>query len=469
MKEISDFNHKLSTERKITTITVGVLLLCGAIASIPLFVDSIKYPEVLFCNASSECRGSSVKHGVAYLVDRERRNELFDDNISIIKYLEPEDGNAAIFGLVSSCSLISAYAVSKNLTDRQERSIHSQFKLLKLKALENDLLERSHIDLLDFSRHSQNEITKQAIARQSAQTIEEMKSPGERSLDHLNGRLQGELSAKQHELHVSELDKEIASNRLTVAEANRKLDKMNRPDTAKKVNVDEQPKLTLIEALKSHEDGWLWRVVSSLKPLWISGNQGSGKTWTAAAIALVRKYCLDAPIYYLIDRHATGDNTEVWQYLQSSVKAETEDEIALAFEDCCNRWLSRIKGKVATKEQVVVDEFTNLQSLINESAVSFFKSSLTDTRKAKIFLLGITHNTSNESFPPGTAATRKAGSILIEKFSADGEKPLARTVIRYGLTDEKGNNLEDTERTFPCWFTPQEIHQHFTGRTIEFK
>ncbi len=103
------------------------------------------------------------------------------------------------------------------------------------------------------------------------------------------------------------------------------------------------------------------------------------------------------------------------------IKAETEGDIANAFNDCCDRWLSRIKEKASHKEQIIVDEFTNLKSLIGNTAVNFFKMSLTDTRKAKTFLLGITHNTTNESFPDGTAAARKAGSILIEKFSANGE------------------------------------------------
>jgi len=106
--------------------------------------------------------------------------------------------------------------------------------------------------------------------------------------------------------------------------------------------------------------------------------------------------------------------------------------------------------------------------LVGEIATTFFKMSLTDTRKAQVYLLGITHNTTNESFPDGTSASRKAGSFLIEKFSANGETPLKRVVIRYGLADEQGNGLEDSERTLPDWFHPQKIHKHFNGSPIEF-
>ncbi|MBC1237593.1 hypothetical protein [Nostoc sp. 2RC] len=468
MKEIQDFNQRLAKQRKFSTILVGVLLASGFTTAVPMFNDSIKHQETLFCNAKTECRFSSIKRGISYLIDKERRNQLFDDNIHVLRILPPEDDKAFVWGLVSSLFLLTAYAVSKTLTDSQEKAIHSQFKLLKIKALENDLLEQTHIDLFEFSKQNQAEITKQAIARQTSETIQAMKSEAELQLDHLNGQLQGELSLKSHELQISELSKQIAENLLSEAETKRKLDKLNKPmQDTKQPTADEQLKQSLIDALKAHEDGYLWKIINSLKPLWLIGNQGSGKTYTATAIALIRKYCLDAPIHQLIDRHATGDNADVWKLLEATSKAESEFEISQAFDECCERWLTRIKQKPTTKQQVIVDEFTNLKSLCGESAIAFFKMSLTDTRKAKEYLLGITHNATNESFPDGTAAARKAGTILLEKFSANGETPLFRVVVRYGLVDEQGNNLDDVEKTLPDWFHPEKIYQHFNGKPIE--
>ncbi|MFM6472636.1 MAG: hypothetical protein ACKPGH_03880, partial [Dolichospermum sp.] len=94
------------------------------------------------------------------------------------------------------------------------QSIHSQFKLLKIRALENDLLEQNHLDLFGFTKSNQAEITKQVIARQTQETIQQLKSEGELQLDHLNGQLQGQLSLKGHQLQLSELDKETAKNNL---------------------------------------------------------------------------------------------------------------------------------------------------------------------------------------------------------------------------------------------------------------
>ncbi|MFM7368322.1 MAG: hypothetical protein ACKO2Z_11125, partial [Sphaerospermopsis kisseleviana] len=143
--------------RKTTTTLVGALLAGGFMLSIPLFNDSYKFSETLYCNKKSSCRGADIKKGVSYLVDRERRNQLFDSNITILKILPPEDDRAVVWGVASSLFLLAAYGVSKALTNYQEKAVHSQFKLIKIRALENDLLEQTHIDLFGFSKSNQAE------------------------------------------------------------------------------------------------------------------------------------------------------------------------------------------------------------------------------------------------------------------------------------------------------------------------
>jgi hypothetical protein len=470
MQEITEFNQKLVKQRRSSSILVGILLASGFIASVPMFSDSIKHEETLYCNVKSSCRPSQIKRGISFLVDRERRNQLFDNSIKVVKILPPEDDKAVSYGLLSSLFLLSAFGVSKTLTNYQEKSIHSQFKMLKIKALENDLIEQNHIDLFGFSKSNQAEITKQVIARQTQETIQQLKSEGELQLDHLNGQLQGQLSLKSHQLQLSELDKETAKNNLETLETQRKIDKLNKPvQDTKQPTPNEELKNSLVDALKDHEGGYLWFIISALKPLWLIGNPGSGKTTTAAAIALIRKYCLDAPIEYLIDRHATGDNADVWKYLQPKNTAEIEEDIASAMQDNIVFWGNRIKAKPNNKLQIIIDEFTNLRGIVGELADTWFKFSLTDPRKAKCFVLGITHNDTNSTFPEGTKDTRKAGMILVQKFSANGETPLPRIVIRYGLVDADGNNLEDVEKTLPAWFHPGKIYDHFNGTPINFE
>ncbi|MBN3957457.1 hypothetical protein [Nostoc sp. NMS8] len=58
----------------------------------------------------------------------------------------------------------------------------------------------------------------------------------------------------------------------------------------------------------------------------------------------------------------------------------------------------------------------------------------------------------------GLVEAPKSRIILLEKFSANGETPLFRVVVRYGLVNENGNNLEDEERTLPSWMHPEKIY-----------
>lgn len=463
MEEIKSFNQRLTKQRKTTSALLGLLLAGGFIAAIPMFSDTVKHEETIFCYAKKPCKPIDYKRGISFLIDRERRNQLFDENIKVKQVLPPEDASYGFMGIVSSAFFLSAYLTSKALTNYQEKSIHSQFKLLKIKALENDLLENLHIDLFSFSQQNQSEIIKQGIAREASSRLSAMKSQNEIELDHLNGQLQGQLALKKHTLALTELDKETAKNQLETIETQKKIEKLNG-----NVGTENNPKNDLINALKNHEGGWLWTIINSLKPLWLIGNQGSGKTYTASAIALIRKYCLFAPIYYLIDRHATGRNAEVWEYLNPKNIAEAEPDIETALEQSIIYWGQRIKSKPSDKTQIIVDEFTNLRGLLGDTVDKFFKLSLSDTRKAQSYLLGITHNITNSSFAAGTNDTRKAGMIVVEKFSANGETPLPRVVVRYGLVDGDGNNLEDVEKTLPAWFHPQKIYDHFNSKPIIF-
>ncbi|MFM6078200.1 MAG: hypothetical protein ACKPCI_06705, partial [Dolichospermum sp.] len=165
MQEITEFNQKITKQRRSSSLLVAILLLAGFVSSVPMFSDSIKHNETLYCNVKSSCRPSKIKRGISFLVDRERRNQLFDNSIKVVKILPPEDPTAVNYGLLSSLFLLGAFGASKALTDYQEQSIHSQFKLLKIRALENDLLEQNHLDLFSFSQQNQSEITKQIIAR----------------------------------------------------------------------------------------------------------------------------------------------------------------------------------------------------------------------------------------------------------------------------------------------------------------
>jgi hypothetical protein len=471
MEKIKHFVDELRKKKRFATISSGCLLAAGVMFTIPSWTSGSKNHETLFCYSTDNltCRSNPVR-GLTWMVAKERRNYVFDGNVKIIKDISPTSPYLPVYSAIGAACSIASYLTSRAMTITQEKAIHSEFSLLKVDAIANDIMVKSHLNLVQFSSDRQSEVTMAAIAKESSDAFNSMKSDDEVFYDRLMGMKDGEISSKIHDLRLVEIEKDITDNKLALAKSSIELDKISSKSSNVKDTHISSPDLKeeLISALKSHEDGYLWNIIKSLKPLWLIGNQGSGKTYAASSIALVRKYCLDAPVQQLIDRHATGDNADVWKLLDARTKAESEEEISEAFDECRNRWMSRIKEKPETKQQIIVDEFTNLKSLCGDSAVNFFKMSLTDTRKAREYLLGITHNATNESFPDGTASSRKSGTILLERFSADGETPLSRVVIRYGIVDEKGNNLEDVEKTIPDWFHPHKIHGHFNGHILTF-
>ena len=281
---------------------------------------------------------------------------------------------------------------------------------------------------------------------------------------------------KQFDLGDSEAEKKIAENLRDKAKADKERDKIsgNKVSTPNgndaSPNLQQQRVTELTLALKKHEDGWLWTVVEAIKPVWIFGDMGTGKTNSAVAISLLRNHCLNIPVYQIADRHLNGENSDVWNLLQTTKKHDTDDSILSALTSVVERREERINGRVKEPEQFILDEFTQLAKLPGgrEIVERFITSTFSDTRKAKEYFIGVTHNLTNSTFGEGSASMRK-GAFYLQKFTLDNIKPLPRIVVKSGLKDEDGNNLDDVEKTLPSWFEANTIWSHFVGELpIEF-
>jgi hypothetical protein len=286
-----------------------------------------------------------------------------------------------------------------------------------------------------------------------------------------------QIVKEQHIRDITRVQKESILDDLEIAKAKKEIMKLQTSTFTedKPVSTNKELSNSLIEALKTHEDGWMWKIIDNQTPLWLIGRQGCGKTFKAATFAMVRKYCLDIPVRHLIDEHATGDNTAIWKYLEPQQISESLEDIGGTFDSIVDGWKLRISGKneqkqpaTITPEQIVVDEYTELKSEVGEPAERFYKRHLKDTRKAKSYVIGVTHNDTNSSYPEGTQAQRESGTILIQAFSANGKVPLPRVKVVRGLLDEAGNELLEFEATIPDWFLPETIHKHFHGSPIQF-
>ena len=388
------------------------------------------------------------------------------NTISLVRII-PQDNPYQIYGNIATA--LGLWGISFTLLIRVNRLKRTDYQLgeeEKTTAYYNWQQHRRKRDIKQHSNQLYTDILKDGLTQEDLQQRKELGLTDDEN-EAIKNQLQLEDYLKSRAVKHSEMDKQITSNLLDKHKAEKEIAKLQNKKSSQSNNnqpSDKQLVNSLIEALKSHEDGWLYSIIKNAKPLWLIGSQGSGKTNTAGAIALIRKYCFDAPIYQLIDRHATGENWEVWKLLDCTTRAES-------LEDATDRWLQRIKEKPSTKQQIIIDEFTNLKKIdsCKEAAIKFFSMHLTDTRKAKEYFIGINHYFTNESTVEGTFEARKSGTIQLKKFSANGETPLSRVQIVHGLVDENGNELEEVERTLPSWLEANKIYGHFNGNAIHFE
>ncbi|MEM9925794.1 MAG: hypothetical protein AAF915_18935 [Cyanobacteria bacterium P01_D01_bin.50] len=395
------------------------------------------------------------------------------NTISLVRII-PRDNPLQIYGNIATA--LGLWGISFTLLIRVNRLKRTDYQLgeeEKTTAYYNWQQHRRKRDIKQHSNQLYTDILKDGLTQEDLQQRKELGLTDDEN-EAIKSQLKLEDYLKARAVKHSEMDKQITSNLLDKHKAEKEIDKLqNKKSSQSNINQpsDKQLVNSLIEALKSHEEGWLYSIIKNAKPLWLIGSQGSGKTNTTGAIALIRKYCFDAPIYQLIDRHATGENWEVWKLLDATSKAESEEEIGQSLEDATDRWLQRIKEKPSTKQQIIIDEFTNLKKIdsCKEAAIKFFSMHLTDTRKAKEYFIGINHYFTNESTVEGTFEARKSGTIQLKKFSANGETPLSRVQIVHGLVDENGNELEEVERTLPSWLEANKIYGHFNGNAIHFE
>lgn len=444
--------HNLATERKSrlrNTVSTLVLLASGLVASLPLVTTTNPVELVQYCPLP--CKEINKQVGIASLVDQERlTSPLFRKGVKVLSYQSPDNSSAGLTALVGAGFLFTGLGVFAAQTKRDLLFLQQKFLEIKKVAL---IAEYSMSQDVVIATH---QIDAETAAATNSATFWLLNQLPRDQQQLLGAAVQNEVDLSTLQYQYQQKQLEVETTRLEVEQ--HQLKQKLEPTKGNKLN----PLGELVDALQKWEGGWLWDVVNGCKPLILTGCQGSGKTWTASTIAAIRT-ALGSKVEYLLDRHYNGDNQQVWGYLTPSRVATNESEIAAAMVDCIDLWATRIAAKPKDKVQVVVDEFTHLPKLVGDVATRFIQLALSDTRKAKTQVLLISHNLTNDSFGAGTKDYRTNGTACIRKYSTDGERPLDRVTVLWGLTDPQGNELKDTDKTLPTWFQPAMVVDHLNG------
>lgn len=258
------------------------------------------------------------------------------------------------------------------------------------------------------------------------------------------------LSLTEIEAQRSELLKKIAENQALIKKADKSASKEDKPLKGKE---------SVIEMLKNHEGGWLWEIMNFQKPVWVTGEAGSGKSTMASAIVFCRQHLLGLPLDELIDPHYGVNKLDAWKYLKPKKVLMTDDELIKGFLGDVQRWKAKCQGLTPVGDgfQILVDEFTNHSQSSNDDIVRscsiWMRSSLTDPRKSNEYICGVAHYLTNIAMgnAQGTSEARKKGLITIERKTRNGKVPLSKAKVT-GLYDDNGELLEDFTVTIPDWF-----------------
>ncbi|MBD2472641.1 hypothetical protein [Nostoc sp. FACHB-145] len=468
---------------------------CGVAAIIGLATSQTRQPydltQIQFCPRSINGVESQITLDKRFcnqprfvLTEEWRRYGLYGsiipykgDAIQWVRDLPTDNPNQLLgYGV----AVVGLWGIVGCLGVRSQRLKRTDYELGELEKTGDYAIWQHNLHKREVKQHSTQLYTERLKDGLSGLDTEERVALGltDEDNERAKARIQLEDFILARAVNHSVMDKTIAENLRDKAKADQERGKIEGKTKGAIANNDNHP-LTdqrlisdLIEALKNHEDGWLWKIIDNQKPVWVLGEAGSGKSTLAASIVMLREYLFDMPLYQLIDAHAGENLRNAWRYLSPQLIAKTESEIGQAFDDARERWLDRINNQPDKQpQQLLVDEFTNYSEsdITKEPAKKFVKASLSDPRKAEERLVCIAHFFTNTAVggSDGTAKGRARGTIQIDRKTADGKIPLKVAIVN-GLNNSSGDAEVDKKVTIPGWLTPLSIHKHFNDQPIDF-
>ena len=393
------------------------------------------------------------------------------DAIMKVKDL-PTDNPYQLLG--NGVAVVSLWGVTGCLLVRIQRLKQSDYLCSETEKTENYRVWQHELTTRQVQKHTSNldaDITKDIKSQLDLQTRAELGLTDEEN-EQAKAELSLEDYLKARKAKHSNLDKHIAENLRDAAKANKEREKLELKRNSSsaddgaytaKSSSEEARKKVVIEQLKDHEDGWLWNVVNAKKPLWVIGEQGSGKSSFATCVCLVRYALFGWKLRMVVDAHGQKNIHDAWKPLADVFPTFQEmlvgshnnyEAIAQGFLESIEVWAERM-GQTPKPDyiQSIYDEMTqlSLQPECKDAAKAFVRNSMSDTRGGRDKVICIAHTFTNAATgdAAGFKELRDKSVVLIERFSEDGEVPRSDAVLRI--------SGEESQVTVPHWFTPSQI------------
>lgn len=485
-RNLDSLQAEVSRKLRRNTLASGFFIATAASLLIPAFSrEGSRFDYTLFCfrpphlthpEQHDYCSGEKIRRGITWRVALEaEQNQQFASKVSILKTIPAANPHAGLYGLAAAGFLGAAYGFFKwgtnQLEDHLDVFIWNRKALILERAFESDM----HLSIEQERKQNEREFIREMMARDHGQAMLELMSPGERELA-------AERYAKGERLDEAQFELQLAALRAQAAEQNEKeakhkaeTAKLNKPskkkgDSGTEPSGDEAAKAELIEKLKEHEEGWLFTVVMTNKPVFVIGSQGSWKSYCSASIALARHYLKGQKIISIVDPHFNKNADEAWKELirlepECYGSAQDWAEVADGIQAGFDRWNTRtLKDEAVTS---IWDEQTNwaLHEECVKEAKEFMGRVISDPRKANEAPLTITHSFTNAGTGGGGgfAQAREEGVLQLWLNSDNDMKPLFKGKL-IGFKNDDGEVIEEMKITIPKdWFNPGAISKMFKG------
>ncbi len=420
------------------------------------------------------CTGNKVRRGIAWRVAMEAsENNEFKSKVTLLDFLPAKNPNAGLYGLCSAGFFFCAFLMFKSGTNQLEDTLDVFVWNKRSLVIEHAFENNQHIEIEQLKSQQGGEFVKDIMQRDHAEAMYSLMGDGERELVANQHHKAEQLDEAGFNLQLQQLKAQIVEQQEKEAKHKSEVAKLNKTDKASKsttenISADEAAKQELIEKLKSHENGWLYTLAMTNKPIFIIGSQGSWKSYCSATIALCRYYLKGQKIVSITDPHFNKNADESWQELMSLEpecfgSAQSWLDVDAGIQSGFERWNVRtLKDEPLTS---IWDEQTNwiLHDECAKSAKEFMGRVISDPRKSNEGVLVITHSFTNAGTggSSGFAASRDEG-VLQLRLNADNEmRPLFKGKL-VGFKDEDGELLEELKITLPKeWFNPDAITKIF--------
>jgi len=473
---------EISSKLKRYTIISGVWIAAGFSLLIPAFsVEGTKFDYQEFCfkppsipPSVTYCQGKRLKRGIAWRVALEAsKSQEFQTKITFLKRLPAQNPNAGLYGLCSGVFFLAGFFIFKQSTDDLENNLDLVIANKKALVFERNLEQNKHLSIEELKAQQEEQFIKDIMNREHGSAMYELMSDGERQLTADGHHKAKQVEDASVELQLAQLKAQMAEQEEKTAKHRVEVAKLNKSEAKKKGSgqagdADEVAKDELIGKLKEHEDGWLYTVVMSNKPIFIIGSQGSWKSYCSAAIALCRYYLKGQKLISIVDPHFNKNASESWKeliMLEPECYGSAQDwlEVGEGIQAGFERWNTRtLKDDALTS---IWDEQTNwaLHEECVKAAKDFMGRVISDPRKANEAPLIITHSFTNAGTGGGSgfAQAREEGVLQLWLNSDNEMKPLFKGKL-IGFKDEDGELVDELKITIPKdWFNPTAIKRLF--------